>query len=586
MTMPQHVVDEQPSNEAFDRFREFLGVIAAQTYPEEESSLHTSITRDQLREAVLRFGLSPDAAILDVGCGQGPALDTLRDMGYRATGITINDEDIRVCREKGHAVERMDQSFLEFPEGTFDLVWARHAVEHSIMPYFTLSGFRRVLKPNGHLYIEVPAPGTSCRHEENLNHYSVLSRTSWRSLLRRSGFSIDSEERVSLQTAAGPDEYYIFRCSISRPENRRTGEVGRQADLYLALSQSENTGWGVCAHQLQREFERRVGTVNLLKSPPGPAVECVPGPLLVAIGDRHLAPVTQLRGTRTYGYTFLEYTLKADAAGVARRYERIFCGSTWCKESLLQQGIGNVDVLVQGVDVATFAPAPPRAQDGMFIVFSGGKFEYRKGQDLVLRAIQILQQRYPNIILLNAWRNAWPATMETMKLSPHINFQPVGGSWVEQMEHLYRVNGLDERRVITVDLIPHAMMPQLFAKTDIGVFPNRCEGGTNLVMMEYMATGKPVIATNATGHRDVLTEGNAFLLTRLKPNRLYEEKTLFADWVEPSVDELVAQIEYAYHHRDELHVRGPRAASDMQQWTWEAAARRALTVMGVEDHAG
>ena len=42
-------------------------------------------------------------------------------------------------------------------------------------------------------------------------------------------------------------------------------------------------------------------------------------------------------------------------------------------------------------------------------------------------------------------------------------------------------------------------MPQVYQNTDVGIFPSRCEAGTNLVMMEYMACGKPAIATVGTG---------------------------------------------------------------------------------------
>ncbi len=282
---------------SLDRFREFVGDIALQTYPEVESAVHTSITREQLRRTVERFSLPRNAQILDVGCGQGPALDALREMGFEATGITVNEEDLAVCRAKGHAVRNMDQSFLDFPSESFDLVWARHCIEHSFMPLFTLSGFKRVLKPGGHLYVEVPAPGTCCKHEENLNHYSVLSKTAWRSLLLRSGFMIEAEDTIALTTPAGPDEYYLFLCSISDPAVREATDGSATGTLYLALSDGQYTGWGVCSKNLRREFERRLGVVDLIASRPPDGTTRVAGPLLTAIGDRQLAPASPFQGT-------------------------------------------------------------------------------------------------------------------------------------------------------------------------------------------------------------------------------------------------------------------------------------------------
>ena len=61
---------------------------------------------------------------------------------------------------------------------------------------------------------------------------------------------------------------------------------------------------------------------------------------------------------------------------------------------------------------------------------------------------------------------------------------------------------------------PPELQRELYRNTDVGVFPNRCEGGTNLVLMEYMACGKPVIASCTSGHRDIVSEEMRFLLKR------------------------------------------------------------------------
>ena len=81
----------------------------------------------------------------------------------------------------------MDQSFLEFADNYFDFVWCRHCLEHSIFPYFTLQEISRVIKPEGYLYIEVPVPDTSCQNQTNKNNYSVLGKSMWLDLIKRSG---------------------------------------------------------------------------------------------------------------------------------------------------------------------------------------------------------------------------------------------------------------------------------------------------------------------------------------------------------------------------------------------------------------
>ena len=191
----------------------FIDKIECETYPEAPSTIHTDITCQVLDALLPKYNIDTQARILDIGCGQGPALNILREKGYTsAIGITLNDEDVHVCRKNGHDVRKMDQSFLEFPDGSFDFVWARHVIEHSIFPYFTLTEFARVLMPGGMLYLEVPAPETSCHHETNPNHYSVLGLGAWNSLLKRSGLTVCEEAKFSFTTGMGLDEYWGFVC--------------------------------------------------------------------------------------------------------------------------------------------------------------------------------------------------------------------------------------------------------------------------------------------------------------------------------------------------------------------------------------
>ena len=125
-------------------------------------------------------------------------------------GITLSKEDIHACRQKGYRVYEMDQSFLAFEEDTFNLIWCRHCLEHSIFPSYTLTGFHRVLKTEGYLYIEVPAAETCSQHEKNPNHYSVLGKPMWLELMKRSNFQPLEVLDISLQVPAGPDTYWAF----------------------------------------------------------------------------------------------------------------------------------------------------------------------------------------------------------------------------------------------------------------------------------------------------------------------------------------------------------------------------------------
>jgi SAM-dependent methyltransferase len=192
------------------RFEQFLETIGSQTYPEPPSGGHDQISAQMLDLFWSKATPPPNAKVLDVGCGQGVALKVFAAKGADAIGVTLNQTDVDVCRSLGYDVRQMDQSFLDFPDGSFDIVWCRHCLEHSIYPYFTLSGFHRVLKPGGWLYVEVPAPDTSSMHQTNQNHYSVLGKSMLASLIGRSGFRIVDVLDIAFSVPAGPDTYWGF----------------------------------------------------------------------------------------------------------------------------------------------------------------------------------------------------------------------------------------------------------------------------------------------------------------------------------------------------------------------------------------
>lgn len=195
--------------EKYTRLDAFLKARLADIYPEPESDLHVRITGMAIDHLASAYGVGAGWRVLDAGCGQGLALKKFRDLGIEPVGLTFG-EDLEVCRADGFEVHEMDQSFLDFAPGSFDLVWSRHCLEHSIFPYFTLSEFFRVLKPGGLAYVEVPAPDTAGAHETNPNHYSVIGRTMWLELFRRTGYVVEETRDIGFAITPGQELYLAF----------------------------------------------------------------------------------------------------------------------------------------------------------------------------------------------------------------------------------------------------------------------------------------------------------------------------------------------------------------------------------------
>ena len=87
-------------------------------------------------------------------------------------------------------------------------------------------------------------------------------------------------------------------------------------------------------------------------------------------------------------------------------------------ELLNKLGIHNVVNIFQGVDTELFSPKNKSKKDPeKFVVFSGGKFEYRKGQDAVVSAFKRFYANHPNALLVFSWENPWVEIVSTIQYS-------------------------------------------------------------------------------------------------------------------------------------------------------------------------
>ncbi|MGE0725477.1 MAG: glycosyltransferase, partial [Alphaproteobacteria bacterium] len=128
-----------------------------------------------------------------------------------------------------------------------------------------------------------------------------------------------------------------------------------------------------------------------------------------------------------------------------------------------------------------------------------------------------------------------------------------------------------------VDFVANGLMPPVVREADVALFPNRCEGGTNLVAMECMAAGVPTILSANTGHLDLLAGPDvAYPLTRQRPFRSpYPIGT--EGWGESDIDEIVETLEAVYSDRATAAARAARASAWMaSEWNWRRHAERLL----------
>ncbi|MDX1375381.1 MAG: class I SAM-dependent methyltransferase [Burkholderiales bacterium] len=105
------------------------------------------------REAV---SFVPGGRMLDVGCGNGRFLRKMSALGWACEGLDFSETAVSVCRAAGLDVRRGDLQSAGFDAARFDLVTARHVIEHVPDPAAFLREAARILKPGGRLLIQTP----------------------------------------------------------------------------------------------------------------------------------------------------------------------------------------------------------------------------------------------------------------------------------------------------------------------------------------------------------------------------------------------------------------------------------------------
>jgi sarcosine/dimethylglycine N-methyltransferase len=102
--------------------------------------------------------LSPADRVIDLGCGYGSTARYIASKyGCTVIGQTISNEELKIARKRAEnsgarhllTFEWGDFHNVEYPDGSFDVVWSQEAFLHGADKNQILSECYRVLKPGG-----------------------------------------------------------------------------------------------------------------------------------------------------------------------------------------------------------------------------------------------------------------------------------------------------------------------------------------------------------------------------------------------------------------------------------------------------
>jgi SAM-dependent methyltransferase len=102
----------------------------------------------------------PPGRLLDVGCGSGETLLSLKHAGWRGTGIDVSARAVESARAVGLDVTQGDLLEVDLSAYEFDVVRFWHSLEHTASPVEQLRRARALLRPGGWLVVGVPNFGS------------------------------------------------------------------------------------------------------------------------------------------------------------------------------------------------------------------------------------------------------------------------------------------------------------------------------------------------------------------------------------------------------------------------------------------
>ena len=158
---------------------------------------------------------------------------------------------------------------------------------------------------------------------------------------------------------------------------------------------------------------------------------------------------------------------------------------------------GFYNVIPNGVDIDRFANpaiAPlPEFDDGMINILYVGRAEKRKGLAYLIRAFGLVNARNPNTRLL-------VVGPDSRARRRYMNFVARDG----------------RRNIVFIDGVSDAELPRYHRTADIFCSPATGNESQGYVLLEAMAAGLPVVATNIDGYASLITHGVDGLLVTPK----------------------------------------------------------------------
>jgi glycosyltransferase involved in cell wall biosynthesis len=199
-----------------------------------------------------------------------------------------------------------------------------------------------------------------------------------------------------------------------------------------------------------------------------------------------------------------------------------------------------LELVPEGIDLGKFKPISKKTNEA-FKIFQFGRFAPNKGQEVLIRAFNIIHARYPATKLYLVGY--------------------LGKKYYTYFNHLMQLAKGEEDIIFKTNVSEEELI-KLYNQADICVFPSVGEEGWGLTLAEAFACRIPVVCTRIFFETGVADNSRALLAPT-------------------DVDKLAERILWAIDHRDFME----RLASNGYEWvqnlSWKKTANRIVEIIEV-----
>jgi phosphatidyl-myo-inositol alpha-mannosyltransferase len=196
-------------------------------------------------------------------------------------------------------------------------------------------------------------------------------------------------------------------------------------------------------------------------------------------------------------------------------------------------------IIPNGIDLEHFRPnlePMPQFQDGKFNILFVGRLEKRKGFEYLLKAYRLFKPDIPNCRLI-----------------------VVGPGTRLRKRYEKDVKNLKIEDVVFEGNVSYDELPRYYKTADIFCAPATGHESFGIILLEAMATGRPVIASSISGYASVMTDGVEGLLVPPKQ--------------EVPLAQAITKLMRDEKLRGEMGKRGRETA---EKYSWELVSKRVM----------